>query len=198
MRKVFFFSLLAAGVLAQAVFAHTLIRAETPPSSWGSAAPIRDPSASQVYYGRLDPSRPRIWFRFEGRAGDRISFSVGVPFVERLEGFQPRAAILGPGLPPPDLDFDVPPETGATVFVPRGEPRVFHEEFTGTTSWIVLDEEFTLPRAGTWYLVAYPVDRTAAQDKMWMSIGTREVFGLSDILGFFSIRSFVREFHELK
>ena len=81
-------------------FAHVLLRAETPPSSWTGALSVRDPGVSQVFYGSVGPGRARVWFRFEGKTGDRIPFTVGVPNIKRLEGFRPSAAIIGSGLPP--------------------------------------------------------------------------------------------------
>ena len=178
-------------------FAHVLIRAETPPSSWTGAISVRDPSVSQVFYGRVGPGRARVWFRFEGKAGDRIPFTVGVPYIKRLEGFRPSAAIIGSGLPPPPGTFGAPPGLGALVFAPREKAHAFHEEFTGATSWIVIEEEYTLPAEGRWYLLAFADDAIPSYDKLWLAIGTREAFGLSDILGFFSVRRFVREFHEV-
>jgi hypothetical protein len=178
-------------------FAHVLIRAETPPSSWTGAISVRDPRVSQVFYGRVGPGRARVWFRFEGKAGDRIPFTVGVPYIKRLEGFRPSAAIIGSGLPPPPGMVDIPPGLGALVFAPREKARVFHEEFTGTTSWLVIEEEYTLPDDGRWYLLAFADDAIPAHDKLWLAIGTREAFGLADILSLFSVRRFVRDFHEL-
>ena len=184
-------------LMSARAFAHVLIRAETPPSSWTGALSIRDPGVSQVLYGRVGPARVRVWFRFEGKAGDRIPFTVGVPYIKRLEGFRPSAAIIGSGLPPPPGTLGAPPGLGALVFAPRGEARVFHEEFTGTTSWIVIEEEYRLPAEGRWYLLAFADDAIPSYDKLWLAIGTREAFGLADILSLFSVRRFVRDFHEL-
>jgi hypothetical protein len=184
-------------LLSVRAFAHVLLRAEAPPSSWTGAVSVRDPSVSQVFYGRVGPGRARVWFRFTGKAGDRVSFSVGVPHLDRLRGFQPSAAIVGSGLPPPPGTVEAPPGTGALLFAPRGKARVFHEEFTGTTSWIVIEEEYALPADGTWYLLAFADDAIPAHDKLWLAIGTREAFGLSDLLGLFSVRRFVRDFHEV-
>ncbi len=184
-------------LLSARAFAHVLITTETAPSSWGSAASIRDPGVSQVFYGRVGPGRARVWLRFAGKAGDRISFTVGVPFVKRLEGFRPSAAIIGSGLPPPPATIDAPPGTGAIIFGPSEEARIFHEEFTGTTSWIVVEDACTVPAAGTCYLLAFADNVDPAHDKLWLAIGSREVFGFGDILGFFAVRRFVRHFHEI-
>ena len=133
-------------------FAHVLIRAETPPSSWTGAISVRDPGVSQVFYGRVGPGRVRVWFRFEGKAGDRIPLTVGVPCIKRLEGFRPSAAIIGSGLPPPPGTVGAPPGLGALIFAPRDEAHAFHEEFTGTTSWIVIEAGVHV--AGRWKVVS--------------------------------------------
>jgi hypothetical protein len=184
-------------VISVHAFAHVLLRAETPPTSWAGSVSVRDAGVSQVYYGRVGPGRARVWFRFEGKAGDRVFFTVGVPFVNRLEGFRPSAAIIGSGLPPPPGIVGAPAGMGALIFAPRERPRVFHEEFTGTTSWIVIEETYTLPADGRWYLLAFADDANPAYDKLWLAIGTRESFGIADILGFFSVRRFGRDFHEV-
>lgn len=187
-------ALLAA---APALHAHNLIRADSAPNDWSDPLPIERPDVSQVYYARLEGIRRQVWFRFTGKAGDRIRFQVGVPVLERLRGLEPRAALVGPGFPAADLGFELPPATGAVVFAPAGQPREFHEEFTGTSSWIWLEEEYVLPYAGTWYIVAFSDDIVSAEDKLWLAIGTKERFGLGDLFRFGSIRRFVRAFHEV-
>jgi hypothetical protein len=197
--------LLVLAVLGPRVFAHNLITAETAPSSWGSAIRIDDPSVSRVYYSRLDPRRPQTWFRFDGKAGDRVDLSVGVPKLKRLQGFSPFSALVGPGLPGFDLGFEAPPGLGAEVISSNGGPREFHEGVTGTDSWIVMEQTVTLPGTGTYYFVAFPSDTADADgsggrswDKLWMAIGTKERFGLKDIFALGSIKRFVREFHEVR
>ena len=183
---------------AQAAQAHNLIRADSAPNTWPDPLPIEKPDVSQVYYARLEGFRRQVWFRFSGKAGDRIWFQVGVPVLERLAGLEPRAAVVGPGLPAVDLGFELPPDLGAVVFAPPGRPREFHEEFTGTSSWIWLEQEYVLPSSGTWYVVAFSDTVVSADDKLWLAIGTKERFGLCDLFRFGSIKRFVREFHEVR
>jgi len=194
-RIAVFFALLGA---AQAVQAHNLISEQSSPNSWSAPVPIGDPQVSQVYYCRLEAVRRQIWFRFSGKAGDRIWFQVGVPVIERLRGLRPRAAVVGPGLPLADTGFELPPDQGALVFEARGEPREFHEEFTGTSSWIGIEQEYVLPSSGTWYVVAFSDGAASDNAKLWLAIGTKERFGLGDLFRFCSIKRFVREFHEVR
>ena len=188
-------ALLGAVPAAQA---HNLVRAESTPNSWSDPLPIDRPDVSQVYYARLEAVRRQVWFRFSGKAGDRIWFQVGVPVIERLSGLEPLAAIVGPGLPATDLGFELPPGLGAVVFTPSEQPREFSEEFTGTSSWIWLEQEYVLPSSGTWYLVAFSDTVVSADDKLWLAIGTKERFGLRDLFRFGSIKRFVRAFHEVR
>jgi hypothetical protein len=189
-------------VLGPRAFAHNLITSETAPSTFAGAIAIGDPSVSRVYYSQFDPSRPQTWFRFEGKAGDRVYLSVGVPKIERLKGFRPFSALVGPGLPPLELPFDSPPGLGAQVLAPAADPREFHEGVTDTDSWIVMEQTVAIPETGTYYFVAYPASPTDSQDrlenKLWMAIGTKERFGLKDIFRLGSIKRFVRDFHEVK
>jgi hypothetical protein len=195
LRIAVIFALLGA---AQAAQAHNLIREDSAPNDWSDPLPIERPDVSQVYYARLEAVRRRVWFRFSGKAGDRIWFQVGVPVIERLRGLEPRAAIAGPGLPAVELGFELPPGLGAVVFAPTGAPREFHEEFTGTSSWIWLEQEYVLPSSGTWYVVAFSDSAESADDRLWLAIGTKERFGLRDLFRFGSIRRFVRAFHEVR
>jgi hypothetical protein len=199
MNRVFRFSLaLALLGAAQAAQAHNLIRADSAPNTWHDPLPIERPDVSQVYYARLEGVRRQVWFRFSGTAGTRIWFQVGVPVLGRLAGLEPRAAVVGPGLPAVDLGFELPPDLGAVVVSPDGPPREFHEHFTGTSSWIWIEHEYVLPSTGTWYVVAFCDAFASSDDKLWLAIGTKERFGLGDILRLGSIKRFVREFHEVK
>jgi hypothetical protein len=199
-RKIVLLAWLLFGfaLLGPRAFAHNLITTETAPSTYGGAITIGDPSVSRVYYSQFDPARPQTWFRFEAKAGDRVYLSVGVPKIERLRGFRPFSALVGPGLPPPELPFDSPPGLGAQVLVPAADPREFHEGVTGTDSWIVMEQTVAIPETGTYYFVAYPEVASESQNKLWMAIGTKERFGLKDLLRLGTIKRFVRDFHEVR
>jgi hypothetical protein len=185
--------LLAAGASA---WAHRPLFSEVAPSGYGQALEIREPEVSQVFYSRLDPASPRTWFVFTGGAGRETYLSLGVPVLERLRAFRPKLALLGPGLPPVELPFDLPAGVGGMVFEAAGEPRFFHEPVTGTDSWILLEATVRLPVSGRFYVVAFPDQSPPTGDKLWLSIGTRERFGLRELLGLGRIKRFVREFHE--
>jgi hypothetical protein len=193
------------------VYGHRPVEADQAPDRFDRALWIERPEVSQVYYAALSVQRPEVWFRFEGKEGEEIYFSVGVPVLDRLKDFRPRAALIGPGLgsgsgsrPADDMPFELPPaekpgsaRTGVEVYSARGEPRFFHEPFTGTDSWILLEVTRRLPQAGLYYLVAYTLENPKAGDKLWLSMGTRERFTLADLFTFRRWKRDIRRFHEL-
>ena len=161
------------------------------------ALKMTDIDVSQVVYSPLSESADQLWLTFEATAGTMLDVSLGLPVLDRLTNYRPNLAVLGPGLPALDLPIDVPPGLGGVVFesAARGEPRQFHEHVTGTESWILLEDAVTLPETGTYYVVAFPPSDQV--DKLWVAIGTRESFGLRDLLSFPSIIRDVRTFHEV-
>jgi hypothetical protein len=152
---------------------------------------------SQVVYSPLSEANPQLWLTFDATAGTTLDVSLGLPVLDRLADYRPNLAVLGPGLPAVDLPIDIPPDVGGTVFesATAGAPRFFHEPITGTDSWILLEDSVTLPETGTYYVVAYPSGTQV--DKLWVAIGTREQFGLRDLLNFPAIVREARDFHEV-
>jgi hypothetical protein len=189
-------ALLAASALP--LWAHRPIFSDIVPNRYALALEIADPTVSQVYYSTLDPASPQTWLGFSATAGQSIYLSLGVPAIGRLRRFRPRLVLIGPGLEPIELPFAVPPGAGGLMLDPEAEPRFFHEEFTGTDSWILIQTTVRLPASGHYYVVAYPEQASPPGDKLWMAIGTKERFGLGDLLSFGKIRRFVRRFHELQ
>ena len=197
MKQVTGICIVLLALVAVPVQAHKLIAEDSSPNSWSSPVSIADPQVSQVYYCALEATRRQLWFRFTGKAGDRIWIQVGVPLLERLRGLRPCAAVVGPGLPAADLGFELPADYGAVVLETPQTPRSFDEPFTGTSSWIWIEREYVLPSSGTWYIVAFSDLPASNRDKLWLAIGTKERFGLGDLVRFGAIRRFVRKFHEV-
>jgi len=199
----FFAALVFAGfVSCVQVWGHRPIEAEETPNHYDRALQIDRPEVSQVYYGALEVERPQVWFRFQGTENQEIYFSVGVPFIERLKGYRPNVALIGPGLEGSgsdlsELSFDIPENLGGAVYTSVGEPRFFHEHVTGTESWIHIEVTRTLPGAGTYYLVAYTPKDPKPGDKLWLTMGTKEHFTLRDIFTFCRWKRDIRAFHEL-
>ncbi|MBN1695933.1 MAG: hypothetical protein JW881_00345 [Spirochaetales bacterium] len=159
---------------------------------------ISNPGISQVVYHDVETDGDRIWLKFSGEKDDEVYISIGVPVIGRLSGFRPAVALLGRGLPPlEDLPVDLPIKTG--YFFPTtgtGHPRYFHEPFTDTASWILLEQRVRLPQTGTYYVLGITGDTQTEKQKFWVSIGEKENFGLCDLFSFFDWKRRVRDFHE--
>jgi len=76
------------------------------------------------------------------------------------------------------------------------EPRLFHEHFTNTDSWILWSETITLPKAGRYYLVAYSPQSQVG--KLWLSVGKKESFSPNDLKEFPTWAKRIQAFHETK
>ena len=160
------------------------------------ALPMKDIDVSQVVYSPLSEEHTQLWLTLAATAGTALDVSLGIPVLDRLTGYRPNLAVLGPGLPPVDLPIDLPAGVGGIAFASAArEPRFFHEHVTGTESWILIENAVTLPETGTYYVVAFPSGEQV--DKLWAAIGTREQFGVRDLLSFPAIIREVRSFHEV-
>lgn len=194
--------LLILGVLA--AISAGLLQAHKPISNTGTAdessraIQIEDPAVSYVVYHEVTPQTPRVWLKLEVEARYSLYVSLGVPVIERLEDYRPALAVIGPGLPEVELPFDTPAEMGGVVFTTDSvtDPSFFHEPFTGTDSWIYVEEYVRLPQTGTYYIVGYhPLDTPG---KLWVAPGRKERWGLGDIFKMPGIIRPVREFHEVR
>lgn len=157
---------------------------------------IDDASISHAVYHEVTEQTPRLWMTFDFEAGQEIYTQLGVPVLDRLAEFRPAFAVLGPGLPEIDLPFEIPDGLGGLLFTSDdiNEPEFFHEEFTGTDSWIFGELVDAAPASGTYFLVAYvPSGETG---KLWVAIGRREVFEPQDIAALGELVPRVSAFHE--
>ena len=157
---------------------------------------ISDVDLSQVVYHEVTAESPQLWLAFDLEEGQSLYFQLGVPVIDRLADYRPALALIGPELPPADLPFSVPDGLGAQPFTSEqiDEPRRFDEPFSGTSSWILLTETVPVPATGRYYLVAY--DPAGQPGKLWVALGQREEFSLSDIAALQGILPRVRQFHE--
>ena len=180
-----------------ATYAHKPVAIGGTYASFDQALWMEEIDVSQVAYSELSDTHRALWLAFDAEERTRLDLSLGVPVIERLVDYRPSLAVLGPGLPPIDLPFEVPSGAGGVLFETSaiGEANPFHEPFTGTDSWILLETSVDLPQSGTYYVVAWPPGELA--DKLWVAIGVREQFGLSDLASFPTIVRDVRAFHEV-
>lgn len=190
--------LLAALVLStgSGAWAHSPIFSDGTATSAATAILVQDVTVSRVVYHEVTQPGSQLWVAFDVAAGQKVTFRLGVPMIDRLENFRPVLAIVGPDLPATQLPFSVPAGSGAVVLsAPEGALEPFHEQFTGTDSWIIGDLTVTFPKAGRYYAVTYaPAQQTG---KLWVAMGDREAFGLDEIAAFGDIVNRVRAFHEV-
>lgn len=176
--------------------------AHRPTMSDGSAAQpakaieFKDVQISRVVYHEVTPQAPRVWITFEVSQPQKLRLQLGVPLIDRLRDYRPALALVGAGLPKVELPFELPGDSGGRVFDTQDSaPRTFHEPFTGTSSWILSEQDVELPAAGRYYVVAH--DPSGKPGKLWVALGTKEDWGPKDFLELPRIIAEVRGFHEL-
>jgi hypothetical protein len=158
---------------------------------------VHEADVSQVAYVEVTPDSPQYWLSFDLTSSASVAFQVGVPVIDRYRNFRPALAVLGPGLPSIALPFEIPQGYGGVILATDAvaDPPVFHEPFTGTDSWTLVDDRVSLAGAGRYYAVVYSPRGDAG--KGWAAIGEREAFGLADFLGLPAVVREVRAFHEV-
>lgn len=186
------------GLWAPSAWAHRPIFSSPPAhTSAESALQLPDIDISRAIY-RTAPEAEPFWVIIHDGQGAMLRVQLGVPQIERLERFRPRFILIGPGLPnrdPLPSEIEAPSDVGAAVFhtTPVEAPRVFHEEITGTTSWVLFARSFRLPQTGPYQLVVH----VNGPGKYWLSVGEREAFGVADIARVPYWTDRVRSFHEI-
>ena len=195
-------------VLTQQVHAHRPVFTDDAATSPDTAVSLSEPDVSQVVYREITADSPQVWLGFDVPEDFELYVQIGVPVLDRLKDFRPAMAVVGPGLLKEDLPFAIPGSTGAKVLTTDDveQPRLFHEHFTDTKSWILRSETVPLSQAGRYYLVAFVPERESTNDshektkqqtgKLWLSIGRKESFTLKDWQKFPTWRELIREFHE--
>ena len=82
---------------------------------------------------------------------------LGIPLLKETESFRPMVAVLGPELEKVDLPFKIPDGFGAVVYetINKKPIRKFHEPFTDTHSWILIEDIFQISNSGIHYVVIF-------------------------------------------
>lgn len=187
---------LAVSGAAQVASAHLPIFDDGTAVDAEHALVISDIGLSQVVYHEVtEPVQP-LWIAFDAAAGQELYFNPGVPAIDRLKDYRPAFALVGPGLPAASLPFDIPAGYGAEVYPTTdiADPEFFREPFSGTDSWILLENTVTLPQSGRYYLVGYIP--SGQPGKFWIAVGKREEFGPDAIASLPQDIARVRAFHE--
>jgi len=161
------------------------------------AIEFQDVQISRVVYHEVTKQAPRVWITFEVNQPQELFLQIGVPVLDRLRKYRPTLALMGPGLPDLRLPFDFPSGLGGLPLDTRDidKPREFYEPFTGTSSWILTEQDVQLPKAGRYYVVAHDPD--GRPGKLWAALGRKEIWEAKDMLKMPKIITEVRQFHEV-
>jgi hypothetical protein len=190
-------SIVFSMALCKPLYAHRPIFSEKAATDPNTAVLITQPAISQVIYREITKEAKQIWLAFDANERFELFIQIGVPVLDRLKQFRPAMLVVGPGLPEGNVQCDLPNGAGAKAFPTDGvkQPRFFHEHFTGTDSWILRSETVVLPKSGRHYVVAYAP--SGQEGKLWLSIGSKEAFGLADWAKFREWKKRIRKFHEI-
>lgn len=168
-----------------------------------TAFEIEDIDVSMVLYHIVGCDALQLWLSFEAEAGHPLIAQLAIPKLDRLADYRPSFAVIGPGLPQPEVDlpFEMPEEgLGAWVYDTSdiAEPEYFFEPFSQTESWILVKiEEEPLADAGRYYLVAWVPSRMTG--KLWVTAGIEEDFsGINSQQEFQELINGVKAFHEVE
>jgi hypothetical protein len=144
-----------------------------------SAFVLPDADVSRVVYVDAPCPAEPFWARIDATSGDVVSISLGVPVLDELRDYRPTVYLVGPDVEGPlvRVPWSLPEAYRAIELRTDqvADPRVFHEPFTGTDSWILLERRHVVERQGASYYVV--VDPPAAAGRYWLSSGTEEVPG---------------------
>jgi len=150
--------------------------------------------------GVSDPAGDIDVFAFEVETDARVYLEILVPVCPEYEYFTPWFALVGPGLPLPNvyLPFDLPPGYGALIMddVAPGEPRnSFFEPFGGKSYYEgpVFDQELAV--AGAYYV--YVWDPYVTGGDYVMVMGAEEIWRPRDIIRGLFYTPLIRQGKEL-
>ena len=154
-----------------------------------TALPINDIHISKAIYQTLSESRPTSWIKFYGSQKEDLYVQIGVPKILDLEDFRPSLYLIKPSSP----KKEVTSISSKFIDTSTKKPRLFHEPYSDTHSWVFGDITLKLPEDGTYYLVS--IKDEIKVGKLWVAIGKEESFGISDMGRLPSTITEVRKFH---
>ena len=145
-----------------------------------TAFELDDIDISQAVYQILNVDE-QVWLSFypEQSSTQVAIIQLGIPVLEETKSFRPKVALISPSLQKIDLSFEIPERFGAIVYESEDQNviREFHEPFTNTKSWILIEDQFEIVENGIHYVVIF--SDTNQSGKFWFATGTREVFDFS-------------------
>ncbi len=158
---------------------------------------LDDIDISQAIYQILNENE-QVWLSFDPKSSGTktANIQLGIPVFKETESFRPTVAIIGKGMDKIDLPFDIPDGFGATLYESNAKQQIkkFHEPFTNTDSWILIEADFKITEMETHYVVIF--SKTNQTGKFWFATGTKEVFDFSAISDLNKNISKVKTFHK--
>ena len=142
---------------------------------------IEDIHLSQVWYFNQETSDSDVWLFFNTESSDELFVQLGVPFLDQLKNYKPTLSIYHVHTSNEDhltwsfhehknytTNFPKPSEA-CTAGISNESPCIFHETFTDTYSWILVEDTLSIEPGR--YLI-----RGTSEDKgtMWIAVGERE------------------------
>lgn len=174
-----------------AAHAHQAFFARGTEDSAASAFVLDGASISRVVYVDAPCPAGPFWARIDAAPGEVVYIRLGVPLLEELRDYRPTVYLVGPDLPESGVrvPWPLPPGDSAIALPTEGapEPRVFHEPFTGTDSWVLLEHRHVVVRNASYHVV---VDPPAVEGRFWIASGTEEVGGVGEPTALLKIRPF--------
>lgn len=166
-------------LLALPVFAHQGIYEKKDTSGFLDSISLAKPKVSYAVYMRLEQAGDIDFVSFKVDGPMKVRASLLVPQRPPFLDFYPVFAIVGPGLPSPDVEvpFEIPVGYGAVVL--KSEPQLvrekFYEPFSMTRyyrGFQVFEREVTDP--GTYFIVIWHPD--GEYGDYVVSYGEKEIF----------------------
>ncbi len=148
--------------------------------SFDTSFQLDDIHISQAVYQVLN-NKEQVWLSFyPEQSNTKVAIiQLGIPILEETKLFRPKVALLSSSLKKIDLPFETPEGFGAIIYEPGDGNlvREFHEPFTNTKSWILIEDQFEIMENGIHYFVIF--SDTNQSGKFWFATGTRESFDFS-------------------
>mmetsp|Transcript_3932 Transcript_3932/g.5960 ORF Transcript_3932/g.5960 Transcript_3932/m.5960 type:complete len:227 (-) Transcript_3932:381-1061(-) len=154
---------------------------------------IPNPKISWANYAIFDCENPIAWYEAEASENQELKFTLTIPVIPRFEDVRMSVVIVGEGLPDLAQDTNVPDSVanyvadkgmGAVVFEsPQDQTTCdhlvselmgksttvkdarchFYEPFGGSNFWVVMDDEYAVPKSGTYKIAIYETNASTAK-----------------------------------
>ncbi len=167
-------------------------------SDFGNALYIPDIKISWASQQALDPKNTALFYTFYANKSQELYFQLSIPQLDNLKDFDPKVAIIGPGVSPAivstakfaqidqhPLDFPKPIDFTHYSIISLNynrqsttPPGSFYEPFTQTSYWTKQEVRASIPSDGQYFIAVYvgsPSD-LRGDSKFTLAVGEVEDF----------------------